>query len=155
MESFLEENLDRAYRLAYSYTKERASAEDVTSESIVKALSGIETLQKPEYLRSWFFRIVVNTAVTWLRREKRTVSLPESAEWEPSAPAAEDVSALAIEEFIELLDPIYKTVIILRFFEDLSLQEIADVTETNINTVKTRLYRGLKLLRIEMEEDYE
>ncbi|MBQ2868136.1 MAG: RNA polymerase subunit sigma-24, partial [Firmicutes bacterium] len=42
-----------------------------------------------------------------------------------------------------------------RFFEDLSLQEIAEVTGENLNTVKTRLYRGLKLLRMEMEETNE
>ncbi|RBN37681.1 RNA polymerase subunit sigma-70, partial [Priestia megaterium] len=50
----------------------------------------------------------------------------------------------------------YKTIIILRFFEDLKMDEIAEIIEENVNTVKTRLYRGLNLLRITMtEEDLE
>lgn len=50
----------------------------------------------------------------------------------------------------------YKTIIILRFFEDLKMDEIAEIIEENVNTVKTRLYRALNLLRITMtEEDLE
>lgn len=155
LESFLHENLDRAYRLAYSYTRESASAEDVVSDSIVKALSSIETLQKPEMIKSWFFRIVVNTALSWLRKERRLVYFERPEEMEQILPGKEDSSDLMITEFLEKLEPKYKTVLILRFFEDMSLQEIADVTGEKINTVKTRLYRGLKLLRVEMEETYE
>ena len=155
LESFLHENLDRAYRLAYSYTRESASAEDVVSDSIVKALSGIETLQKPEMIKSWFFRIVVNTALSWLRKERRLVYFEYPEEMEKILPGKEDSSDLMITEFLEKLEPKYKTVLILRFFEDMSLQEIADVTGEKINTVKTRLYRGLKLLRVEMEETNE
>jgi len=155
LESFLHENLDRAYRLAYSYTKERASAEDVVSDSIVKALSSIETLKKPEVIKSWFFRIIVNTALSYLRRESRLVYFEQPQDMEQILPGKEDPSDLMIAEFLEMLEPKYRTPVILRFFEDMSLQEIADVTGENINTVKTRLYRGLKLLRVEMEETYE
>lgn len=155
LESFLNENLDRAYRLAYSYTKESASAEDVVSESIIKALSSVETLKNPEFLRSWFFRIVINTALTWLRRERRMVYFSSPEDMERILPGKEDSSDITITEFIELLEPKYKTVIILRFFEDMSLQEIADTVGENVNTIKTRLYRGLRLLRMEMEEENE
>ena len=55
-------------------------------------------------------------------------------------------------EFVEKMDEKYKTVLILRFFEDMTLQEIADTLQENINTVKSRLYRALSLLKIELEE---
>ncbi len=155
LESFIHDNLDRAYRLAYSYTRESASAEDVVSDSIVKALSNIETLQKLEAVKPWFFRILVNTALSYLRKEKRIVYFERPEEMEQILPGKEDSSDLMIAEFLEMLEPKYKTVLILRFFEDMSLKEIADVTGESINTVKTRLYRGLKLLRIEMEDTYE
>ena len=155
LESFIHDNLDRAYRLAYSYTRESASAEDVVSDSIVKALSNIETLQKLEAVKPWFFRILVNTALSYLRKEKRIVYFERPEEMEQILPGKEDSSDLMIAEFLEMLEPKYKPVLILRFFEDMSLKEIADVTGESINTVKTRLYRGLKLLRIEMEDTYE
>ena len=127
----------------------------MVSESIVKALVSIDTLQKPEMVKSWFFRIVINTALSWLRNENRIVYYSGPEYMEKFFPVKEDSSDLTIAEFLELLEPKYRTVIILRYFEDMSLQEIADPTGENINTVKTRLYRGLKLLRIEMEETYE
>lgn len=137
LESFLYENLDRGYRLAYSYTKDRASAEDVVSESIVKALSNIETLKNPEVIKSWFFRIIVNTALSYLRKESRLVYFEKPQDIEHILSAREDTSNLMISEFLEMLEPKYRIPIILRFFEDMSLQEIAEVTGENINTVKT------------------
>ena len=53
------------------------------------------------------------------------------------------------------LTPIYRNIIILRYFEDLKIKEVADVLGENINTVKTRLYRALEILRIKMDDDME
>ncbi|MBR4074889.1 MAG: RNA polymerase subunit sigma-70, partial [Firmicutes bacterium] len=86
---------------------------------------------------------------------KRLVYFEGPEQMEQILPGKEDSSDLTITEFLDLLEPKYRTVIVLRFFEDLSLQEIAEVTGENLNTVKTRLYRGLKLLRMEMEETNE
>ncbi len=61
-----------------------------------------------------------------------------------------------LKQAMDQLPVKYKTIIILRFFEDLKMDEIAEIIEENVNTVKTRLYRGLNLLRITMtEEDLE
>ena len=53
-----------------------------------------------------------------------------------------------------LLPEKLKTVILLRFYEDMALKEIADITETNLSTVKTRLYQALKILKIQIEGDF-
>ena len=55
-------------------------------------------------------------------------------------------------EAVGRLAPELKTVVILRFFEDLKLDEIARITKTNLSTVKSRLYKALKLLRVSIEE---
>lgn len=61
-----------------------------------------------------------------------------------------------LKQAMDQLPVKYKTIIILRFFEDLKMDEIAEIIEENVNTVKTRLYRALNLLRITMtEEDLE
>lgn len=60
-----------------------------------------------------------------------------------------------LQDAIDQLPPTYKTLIILRFFEDLKIDEIAEITGLNVNTTKTRLYRALKILRIEVGEDFK
>jgi RNA polymerase sigma-70 factor (ECF subfamily) len=58
-----------------------------------------------------------------------------------------------LETAMEKLPTVYKTIIVLRFFEDLKIADIAGILDENVNTVKTRLYKGLELLKIEMKED--
>ena len=152
LEKFITENLDGAYRFAYSYTRNETSAEDVVSESVVKALKSVNSLKNQAYLKTWFYKIIINTALSHIKKESKLVYLnPESS---PTIePFAEDYSSLSFRELIDKLEPKYKSIIILRFFEDMTLEEIAMTLEENINTIKTRLYRGLKLLKIEMEEE--
>ena len=61
------------YRLAYSYVKNRDAALDVVQESIVKALAKSDTLRRPEYLKTWFYRILLNESMNHHRRAKRLV----------------------------------------------------------------------------------
>ena len=99
------------YRLAYSYVKNRDAALDVVQESIVKALAKSDTLRRPEYLKTWFYRILLNESMNHHRRAKRLVPLEDT------------------------------------------LLEIARVTNTNLNTVKSRLYKSLRRLRELTEEE--
>ena len=69
------------YRLAYSYVKNRDAALDVVQESIVKALAKSDTLRRPEYLKTWFYRILLNESMNHHRRAKRLVPC-----WSPRRP---------------------------------------------------------------------
>ncbi len=152
LEKFITENLDNAYRFAYSYTKNSQAAEDVVSESVIKALSAIDTLKNKEFLKTWFYRIIINTAISRIRSEQKIVYI-DSKDTDIYEKTFDDYSHITLNEFIEKLDEKYKTVIILRYFEDMTLEEISKITGENLSTVKSRLYRGLKILRTEMEED--
>lgn len=152
LEKFITENLDNAYRFAYSYTKNSQAAEDVVSESVIKALSAIDTLKNKEFLKTWFYRIIINTAISRIRSEQKIVYI-DSKDTDIYEKTFDDYSHITLNEFIEKLDEKYKTVIILRYFEDMTLEEISKVTGENLSTVKSRLYRGLKILKTEMEED--
>ena len=132
------------YRLAYSYVKNRDAALDVVQESIVKALAKSDTLRRPEYLKTWFYRILLNESMNHHRRAKRLV---------PPAPARDPGERLDLYDAIERLDWKEQTVVRLRFFEDMKLEEIARVTNTNLNTVKSRLYKSLRRLRELTEEE--
>lgn len=149
-EQFLEENLDHAYRFAFTYTHDTALAEDVVGDSVIKALRALHTLRDESALKSWFFRIIINTAYTRLKQEQRTVSLDALSL--PEEGQEDDYSHLSFFQMIEKLDPRYRTIIVLRFFEDMKLEEIAYVLDENLSTVKTRLYKAIRLLKLEMED---
>lgn len=134
------------YRLAFSYVKNRDAALDVVQESIVRALSKSDSLRQPEYMKTWFYRILLNESMNHYRRSKRLVPLEESAADAP-APAGDPAERLDLYAAIDRLDPKEQAIIRLRFFEDMKLEEIARITGTNLNTVKSRLYKSLRKLR--------
>lgn len=136
------------YRLAFAYVKNRDDAMDVVQESACKAIAGADALKSVGASKSWLFRITVNAALDVLRRRGRETAaqeLPETGRED----AYRDLDTLRA---LDALDERERTVVVLRFFEDLKLQEIADVTGENLNTVKTVLYRSLKKLKIRLTE---
>ncbi len=148
---YITENQTRFYRLAFSYTKEQESALDIVQNAICKALEKYTDIRKIESINSWFYRVLLNEVYAYLNKTKREVVLTDEEMpvqvYHEKAYDSEDMS-----ELIEKLPENMKTIIILRFFEDMSLDEIAKITATNLNTVKTRLYSALKKLRVFYEE---
>lgn len=143
------------YRLAYSYVKNQQNALDIVQDAIVKALKSIHRLEEIAYLHTWFYRILMNTAIDYLRRHKRMIPSDDALfAREQSTPANPDLH-MDLWEALNQLSVEQKTIIILRFFEDMKLQDIAKVLDLNVNTVKARLYATLKKLRIQMEEYHE
>ena len=146
----IENGQERFYRIAYSYVKNREDALDIVHNAIVKALQSCPGLRSPEYAQPWFCRILINESVSFLRKTRRLVPLEEIQEaaddtW-PEQDAYFDLYAA-----LDRLPPELKTVVILRFFEDMKLDEIARILSANLSTVKSRLYRALKLLKLDME----
>lgn len=151
VKNYLQENQRSFYRLAYSYTRNSDSAMDVVQDAAVKAISKIYTLKNPDFLKTWFYRILVNEALSFLRT-KKNVSLEDQAEFLQAPPGKDIPEVLDLYRAISNLDPKLRTVIVLRFFEDMKLEEISAVTNTNLSTVKSRLYKGLDLLKCDMKE---
>ena len=149
--TFIEQNLDSAYRFAYTYMKEEAAAEDVVSDSVVKALKSIHTLKNPQFVKSWFFRIIINTALTQLKKNAKNPSL-DLEQFSNTIPVFDNYDKLTLHDVLHKLSRKYRDVVVLRFFENMSLEEIAAATGENLNTTKTRLYRALKMMRAELEE---
>lgn len=149
---YITENQAQFYRLAYSYVHDRESALDIVQNSIVKALEKYETIRNTDAVRTWFYRVIVNESLSYINRYKREI---------PSEP--EDFNSLPAEEvpdgdyelyyLIDRLPTELKTVIMLRFYESMSLKEIAQVTGCGLSKVKYRLYTGLNKLKNAIEED--
>lgn len=148
----VQENQDRFYRLAYSYVKNKETALDIVQSAIYNGLRAIHTLNEPQYVKTWFYRILVNACVDELRRSKRLVptapqDLPEGVV--PESVCREEL--LDLYQALETLDPKSKTIIVLRYFEDMKIGDIAEVLGENLSTVKTKLYRALEKLKVQLE----
>mgnify|MGYP000730157544 FL=1 len=139
---------ERFYRLAYSYVHNEADALDVVQESACKAIIQCKKLKDTTKLLPWLCRIVVNTSLDLLRNQIKE----QPAEELPEAAAEDKYEELDLKKALNRLEPENRTVIILRYFEDMKIEDIALVVDENVNTVKTRLYRSLKKLRIQLDD---
>ena len=149
-EQILTENYERYYRLAYSYMRNEDDALDLVQESAYRAIRDCRKVRNKDYLSTWIYRIVVNTALDMLRRKKKeniTEELPE-------IPVEDQYQDLELRTVLNQLDDKSRTIILLRYFEDLKLEDIADIVGDNLNTVKARLYRSLKKLRLNLEAEH-
>lgn len=142
---YIEENKEKHYRIAYSYVKNQEDALDIIQDTIVKALKYENNLKNREYLGTWFCRILINTCKTHLNKKNKVIYLNEMED--TPMPTSDQDQHLDIEEAMKHLAPHEQEVILLRFYQGLELQEVADVTEKNISTVKSTLYRTMKKLK--------
>lgn len=148
---FMITNKDDFYRLAYSYVKNPNDAIDILQDSIQKALSSKDKLKNEQSLKNWFYRIVVNTSLDFLRKQKKITVVDEET-IELFSPGQDDhYTNIDLERSLESLPTKYRTVIVLRYFEDLKIEEVADILHESPNTIKTRIYKALELLRIKMK----
>lgn len=139
--------------------RERSEAEDLTQEVFVKAFARLGTYDTTRRFASWVFKIAHNHTIDHLRRA-RPDTLSLSADEHPELPAAAMASPLELVERTALADDLdaavqrlrveYREAIQLRYREDLSLEEIADVLAVPEGTVKTYLYRARKELATAM-----
>ncbi|AXN38427.1 RNA polymerase sigma factor [Peribacillus butanolivorans] len=149
------ERQENLYRLAFYYVKNKEDALDIVQESIRKALASSSKIKDAASIDSWLYKIIVRTALDVLRKNKKlTIADDETIEYLRSG-EEDHYRDLDLQRAMEGLSIKYKTVVILRFFEDLKLEEIAEVLEENVSTIKTRLYKALQLLRINMTEQEE
>lgn len=151
IENYILQNKESHYRIAYSYVNNKDDALDIVQESIYKALSSADSLANEDYIKTWYYRILVNTSMDVLRK-KGKLSYVEDIVLDLNCETQEDIyENFDLQNAMDNLPHSCRLIINLRYFEDLKLEEIADILGENLNTVKTRLYKGLKKLRIELE----
>lgn len=149
---FILENQDRFYRMAYSYTRHREDALDAVQGAVCKALEAHGSIRNAEAVRTWFYRILMNECLAVLKKRDRLVLAGDTAQQEEVYYEEGYEQGGDIEQELEKLDLEIQGIIKLRFFEEMSLKEISAVTGLNLNTVKTKLYRGLRMLKENIQE---
>lgn len=136
------DNYESYYRLAFSYVHQEADAMDIVQEGAYRAMLKADTLREEGFVETWVYRIMINEAKEFLRKNRREYETPDE-----NLPAAEQYRDPDLREALHGLPEAERTLIILRYFEDRQLSEIAEILQENVNTVKSRLYRTLTKLR--------
>jgi RNA polymerase sigma-70 factor (ECF subfamily) len=153
------------YALAYRVIGREEDARDVAQETFLRAFRALGGFKGEAKFSSWLYRITLNLCRDWIRRERRTpvaqapegVDLIELASESTPAESIEDLISRkelgrAVAKAMSSLSDEQRTAIILKEYQGLTFQEIADLLNCPLSTVKTRLYQGLSVLRRQLEE---
>ena len=142
----------------------REYAEDLAQETWVRVLQRGSQYNGRQRFDPWLFAIARNLAIDYLRKKRKAVqtdSLPNdpdamlllpSSDPSPFEAAARSEDAMRLAGRLQILPPLYREALLLRFQEDMSLPEIAQVVGAPVTTVSSRIYRGLATLRSAFEE---
>lgn len=149
---YILENQDRLYRVAYSYTRHQEDALDAVQSAVCKALEAHESIKNADAIKTWLYKILINECLTALKKRSKVVLTADAVEQEAVYYEKGYEQGGDIEKELDKLEMDVQGIIKLRFFEEMSLKEISCITGFNINTVKTKLYRGLKLLKENIQE---
>jgi|ThiBiot_300_plan_2_1041538.scaffolds.fasta_scaffold23323_2 RNA polymerase sigma-70 factor (ECF subfamily) len=159
----------RLYRVARSIVRDDWEAEDVLQEAYFRAFSSLASFRGDSSLSTWLTRIVVNEALQRMRRHTDTpvahiepppephadiIPFPLSGQHpvDPERAASQHEICRLLEKEIDRLPEEFRTVLVARIIEGLSIEETADLYGIRPETVKTRLHRARKLLKSSLEE---
>lgn len=142
----------RLFQTALAIVGSRQDAEDVWQNTVLLAWSHINKLRQPRYFKTWITRILLNEAKSCLRRRTDT-PMPNEELLEAGVFAADIENKLLVRSYLDMLPLEQREAILLRYWLDLPLKEIAKVMGVPLSTAKTRLYQGMRSLQSIMEED--
>lgn len=148
----MDEKKSMLYKVAYTYTKNREDALDIVSDTFYKAYISIKKLKEPEFFNTWLVRILINCAVDHIRKNKKVVA-SDSIQLEKEHNAWNREEIIDLKAAVDRLDEKYKTIVILKYFQDMKLSEIAEVLSCPLGTVKTNLHKALSELKLDLKED--
>lgn len=140
------DSYEALYRLAFTYVHNEEDALDIVQESVYRAMKNAGQVRMEQYIRTWLWRITMNTAIDFIRKNRRETVVEEICE----AGTEDQYQDFDTIEAMEVLSEKEKAVVVLRFFEDRQIQEVAEILGENMNTVKTILYRSLRKLKVEL-----
>jgi RNA polymerase sigma-70 factor (ECF subfamily) len=153
------------YALAYRVIGREEDARDVAQETFLRAFRALSGFKGQAKFSSWLYRITLNLCRDWIRRERRApvAQAPEGVDLVELASEAEPLETIedlvarrelgrAVARAMATLPEEQRTAIVLKEYHGLTFQEIAELLDCPLSTVKTRLYQGLSVLRKQLAQ---
>lgn len=154
-QTLIHEEKEKMYRMAYMYMRNEDDALEVFQESLCKALTSIHTLRNNDYFSTWVMKILINSAIAALKKKQKLVSLSnEALEYIGTTEHLQNEEQLDLLQAMDEIEEKYKTVLLLRFYEDYTVKQIAAFLNCPEGTVKTNIRRGLEVLRSKLKGVY-
>ncbi len=143
------------YSLSIKMVGDKEEAKDLTQEIFLKVYKSFATYDKSVKITTWIYRIATNTCIDYLRKKKELLTLNEDQEMQienrayslPEKAFESKELKLIIHSKINLLPEPYRVVVILKYVNELTFEEIADILKQPVSTIKTKLYRAREMLR--------
>ncbi len=161
---------DKVYYICYRTLGNSHDAEELAQDSFVRAYIHIEKYNMNMKFSSWLYRIATNACIDWLRKKKPDYYLDAEIAGTEGLTMYSQVAAsgelpegkletkelqVTVQTAISRLPEKYRTIIILKYIDELSLQEISDIVSLPVGTVKTRIHRGREALRKLLGGEYD
>lgn len=153
---------DKIFQVAFRMVGNRQEAEDIAQETFLRVYANLNSYDSSYKFSTWIYRIATNLCIDRGRKKKADFSLDEetdgtngldwhsrlsSNEKSPEEKLVTKELQETVQDALSELAPKYRSIMILRYIEDLSLQEISEVLKLPITTIKTRIHRGREALR--------
>ena len=139
----------KLFRTAMGVLGNETLALDAVSEAVFRAFRGIKQLREPRYAETWFIRILLNAANDIKRRQKREIVTDKV----PELSHNDDHGEFEFTQMIGSLEAELRQIISLKYYSGYTLKEISDILKIPEGTVKSRLNRALKILRLEVLDE--
>lgn len=134
--------------MAFVYIQNEADAVDILQQAMIKAYEHIGNLKEPKYFKTWMTRIVINCSKTYMEKIKSIdVTDPTRLVDMQTTIHTYKEEEIDLWNALQSLEEKYKTVLLLRFYQDYTVPEIAVIVELPVGTVKTNIRRGLLQLK--------
>ena len=144
------------YRYAYLLTGDRGLAEDLVQEALVKTYVGWHRLRDPNNAEAYTRRVITTTAIGWWRRKSWRAERPNDdlPDGPADATAADDATARVwLWRELQQLPPRQRAALVLRYYEDLTEPQTAEILGCSVGTVKSQVSDALKKLRARLGSD--
>lgn len=132
------------YNTARSIVKKDEDCADALQETILKAYKSLATLEQPAYFKTWLFRILINECNMILRRRSQVVTVDNAQDIHHSTPNV--CERMDLHDAVYRLEEVSRTIVILHYFRDLPLRQVAEMLDLSEGAVKTRLHRARNTL---------
>lgn len=141
---------DNLYNIAYCYLKDQQEALEAVQETTCRAFIKINKLKEPQYFKTWLTKILINYCIDEQKRRKKTTTFYGE---ELITDNQTNIENLDLESAVNELEPKYKHVIVLKYFQDMTSSDIAKVLDCPEGTVKTWIHRALKILKQSLNKE--
>jgi len=149
----ISERRAQLYRTAYTYVKNKEDALDIVSETVYKAYLSIKKLKEPRFFNTWLTRILINCSLDYIKKNKKVVDFEKCTKFDEKVKDENKEEVIDLHNALDKLNENCKTIVILKYFQDLTITEVAEVLQCPIGTIKTNLHKALGQLRISLKEE--